>query len=277
MSEPRPQDFLDHRAFLRGWFDWKKAQNASYSHRVFARMAGYRNPSLLGLIIKGERNLTDRQLPGFFKALGLDAAGRDALRLLVQLDRAATLKERARLIERIAARRRFDGARSIEDAGFTYLSRWTLPAIRELAGREDFQLDVDWVRARLRPQVSRTEVREALELLVEIGMLEPTDEGGARQVDKTVVTEHEVASVAVRRYHQGMGQLAVQELERKGGPERHFGAVTALVPPSTMPALKAEVAAFQERVLALCDDSDQPGSVAIQLNIQLFPLSQEPE
>ena len=107
-------------------------------------------------------------------------------------------------------------------------------------------------------------------------MLVPDADGGATQTEQSVVTAHEVASVAVRRYHQVMGELAVAELEHKGGSERHFGAVTVLVPPALVPTLKSEIAAFQERMLALCDDSEDPGEVAMQLNLQLFPLSQEP-
>ena len=273
---PEVADYVDYRAFLSVWFRAKKEQNPRYSHRLFARQAGYTNPSLLGLIIKGERNLTDTLLPGFMKAMGLDREARATFRLLVDLDRARSLADRAHLIERLAARRRFGGARRLEDQGFAYLSRWTLPAIRELAGRDDFRLDADWVAARLRPRATLAEVREALDLLVEMGMLVPAADGGATQSEQSVVTAHEVASVAVRRYHQVMGELAVAELEHKGGPERHFGAVTVLVPPALLPTLKSEISAFQERMLALCDDQDEPGEVALQLNLQLFPLSQEP-
>lgn len=273
---PEVADYVDYRAFLSVWFRAKKEQNPRYSHRLFARQAGYTNPSLLGLIIKGERNLTDTLLPGFMKAMGLDREAGATFRLLVDLDRARSLADRAHLIERLAARRRFEGARRLEDQGFAYLSRWTLPAIRELAGRDDFRLDADWVAARLRPRATLAEVREALDLLVEMGMLVPAADGGATRSEQSVVTAHEVASVAVRRYHQVMGELAVAELEHKGGPERHFGAVTVLVPPALLPTLKSEISAFQERMLALCDDHDEPGEVALQLNLQLFPLSQEP-
>ena len=43
--------------------------------------------------------------------------------------------------------------------------------------------------------------------------------------------------------------------------------------PSVLATLKEEVAAFQERVLDLCDEA--PGDRVVQLNLQLFPLSAE--
>jgi len=273
VKTPLVFDFIDHRAFLRDWMVTKKAGNPSYSHRVFARRAGYRNPSLLGQVIKGKRNITDKLMPGFCKALGFDKEERAYFRTLVELDRACTHQERTHLVETLASRRRFKSARYLEDEGFRYLSNWYFPAIRELAARDDFRLDAEWVAARLRPKISVAKAREALDVLLDIGMLEAIDGGGASQTEKNVVTAHSVASLAVRNYHRGMAQLALDALEHKGGSERHFGAVTALAPPSLIPQLKAEIAAFQERIMNLCDDSVQPGEIAIQLNLQLFPLS----
>jgi uncharacterized protein (TIGR02147 family) len=275
--EPDVFEYVDYRSFLGDWIRAKKFMNPGYSHRVFARRAGYSNPSLLGQIIKGKRNLTEKGLPGFLKALSLKGEEREYFRTLVALDRACTADERTHLVERLAARRRFKGSRRLEDEGFRYLSRWYFPAIRELAARDDFRLDAEWVARRLKPKITVAKVNEALEALVASGMIEATGDGGAEQTEKNVVTAHEVASLAVRNYHRGMTELALAALEEKGGPERHFGAVTALAPASLIPTLKREIAAFQERIMNLCDESSDPGEIAIQLNLQLFPLSETEE
>ena len=47
MSAPSPYDYLDYRAFLGAWFEHKKQANPRFSHRMFARMAGQKSPSLL--------------------------------------------------------------------------------------------------------------------------------------------------------------------------------------------------------------------------------------
>ena len=272
-TEPLVFDYLDYRTFLGEWMAWKKAALPTYSHRAFARRAGTSNPSLLGQIVSGKRNLTDKLVPGFAKAVGLDSEGRTYFRMLVELDRATNLDEQNEWMERLVARRRYKSARSLEDEGFRYLTHWYFPAIRELAARPDFRLDPAWVAKRLRPRISVAKAREALDSLLELGMISPTDDGGAEQTDQDIVTGHEVASLAVRNYHRGMAGLAVEALNEPGGPERHFGAITALAPPSLLPALKAEIAAFQERILNLCDEAEDTGEVAIQLNLQLFPLS----
>ncbi len=279
MAEPLPSvyDYVDHRAFLRDWVAAKKVAQPTYSHRVFARRAGTKNPSLLGQVIRGRRNLTEATLVGFVRALKLDREQQAYFRMLVDLDRATSLDDRTLLVEQLGARRRYQGARRLEDEGFRYLSHWYFPAIRELAGRADFRMDPDWVGAQLRPQILARLAREALDTLLELGMIVATPDGGAQPETTDVVTGHDVASLAVRNYHRGMARLAADSLEKKGGPERHFGAVTVLVPSALVGQLKAEIGAFQERILALCESADAPGEVVMQLNLQLFPLSAQPD
>ncbi|MEO0606297.1 MAG: TIGR02147 family protein, partial [Myxococcota bacterium] len=72
MGAPDVITYLDYRRFLHDWFEWKKTENARYSHRLFARRAGVRSPSLLLLVTEGKRNLTAVTTAGFCEAMGLD-------------------------------------------------------------------------------------------------------------------------------------------------------------------------------------------------------------
>ena len=76
-NEPNVFDYVDYRAFLGDWISYKKSESETYSHRVFARRAGYSNPSLLGQIIQGKRNLTDKVFPGFMKVLNIRGEARE--------------------------------------------------------------------------------------------------------------------------------------------------------------------------------------------------------
>ncbi|MCB9694349.1 MAG: TIGR02147 family protein [Alphaproteobacteria bacterium] len=235
------------------------------------------SPSLLHLVIRGERNITENTLPGFCRAIGLRAEARSHFALLVELDRAETHQERDAVFERIRHAGHFRAANALEAAAFDYLADWTLPAVRELAGAPGFRHAPSWVARHLRPQVTPTVARDTLEKLVQLGMLVPTDDGGATQQDVSIVTPHEVAGLAVFRYHHGMLARASEALETVDAADRHYGAVTVRVPTALIPSLKAEVAAFQERVLALCDSAPADGGPqrVVQLNLQLFPLSED--
>ena len=114
----------------------KKANNPRFSHRLFARLAGQKNPSLLHHVIEGRRNLTRETTESFVRGLGLRAGEAQFFRLLVELDQATHDDERNRAW-RQSARPAAREARPIDREAFEYLSSWTLPAIRELARRSD--------------------------------------------------------------------------------------------------------------------------------------------
>lgn len=272
MTQPDVFTYIDHRAYLDAWFAWKCKDNPRYSHRAFARRAGVSNPSLLHLVVKGDRNLTARTLPGFIQALGLGRDQEVHFRSLVDLSRARTDAERSTIFERIRSTRHFRQANALEADGFAYLSDWTVPALRELVGAPSFVAEPEWMAARLRPSVSPARARRSFEILRRLGMVVEDGDGGWLVEDVAVVTPHEVGGLAVFNYHRQMMQRAGDALETEA-EHRHFGAVTVRVPADRLQVLKDEVAAFQERILSLCDD-DHDGEVVVQLNLQLFPLSQ---
>lgn len=270
--------YLDFRRFLGDWFDAQKAADSRYSHRLFARRAGVRSPSLLKEVIAGRRNLTPTTLAGFIKALRLEGEDAEFFRALVELDQAETHEDKNRAWEQVAACRRFREARSAEVDFFRYLSTWYYPAIRELALCRDFQADPTWIADRLMPRITPAQAREALETLLELGLLVRQDDGSVVTADTSLATPREVAWLVAANYHRQMLGRASESLERVPASERHLLGVTVAVPESLLPALKAELDAMQQRLLHLCDDAAvQDGAPAAervcQLNLQLVPLS----
>ena len=222
--------FLDHRAYLADWFTWKKSTNPRFSHRVFSRLAGVRSPSLLLLVTKGDRNITPNTLPGFIKALALDAEEAGFFALLVALDATDAADERTAIFQRIAASQRFRAARPIEGESFRYLSCWYIPAVRELATCVGFEPDPAWIAATLQPAITPGQAQEALDTLTALGMLRVDPDGRVHVTDATLVTPHEVAGTAVHNYHGGMLARSAGAIRAFRPSERHLGAVTVAVP-----------------------------------------------
>ncbi|MCB9780585.1 MAG: TIGR02147 family protein [Alphaproteobacteria bacterium] len=281
MPPTRPDVFatLDHRQFLADWFDWRKHENPRFSHRLFARLAGQRSPSLLSEVIKGRRNLTASTSLAFCKAMDLDEEEAAFFGLLVQLDRAVSDEERNEIWEQLSATRRFQQARRIEGEAVRYLSVWYLPAIRELATCPGFRPDPVWIAATLVPRITTDQAEDALATLQALGMLQIDTDGGVTVRDTTIVTPHEVAGLAVHNYHRGMLGRAIESIAVFRPAERHLGAVTVAIPGDLLPRLKTELSAFQERILDLCDSASPDRDRVVQINLQLFPLSAliEPE
>ena len=148
--------------------------------------------------------------------------------------------------------------------------------IRELVARADFREDEHWIAEQLVPRVPLPRVREALNLLHDLGLVVYDDNGRLRQAEPSLTTGHEVRSLAAGNYHRQMMQRAADAIEIVPRPYRDLGALTMCVTPETAQVIKHRLHQFLETMLELAD-SDEDGQVVYQLNFQLFPLTAFPE
>ena len=266
-------DFLDYRAYLRAYYDAAKLAQRSFSYRSFSKLAGLRSPNFLKLVIEGQRNLGADSIGRFSNALGLDAAGVEFFADLVAFNQASSLADKNRAFERIAASRRFRAARRIDGDLFAYLSHWYNPAIRELAGREDFSEDPRWIASQVRPRISPAEAAQAMKLLLSLGLLvRNPDTGRVLRGEPTLTTEHEVRSLGAYAFHRQMIERAGESLETVPHQLRDLAALTVCISPKTAALVKERIHQFREALTELCD-SDTAAEGVYQLNIQWFPLS----
>lgn len=274
-DEPDVFAYLDYRAFLAAWFEARKTTNPRFSHRLFARLAGQKSPSLLLQVVQRKRNLTDATARAFAGAMKLDDDRTTFFLALVALDQAETDEARNEAWATISAERRFRAARKIDGDAFRYLSRPELPAIRELASTAGFRDDPAWVAAALRPPIPVDDAAEALGLLQRLGMLVRDGDGRLRPAETSVATPREVGTLAVHNYHREMATRAAQAIDKVAPAERHYLGLTLAIAPELVPVLKEHLNALQARLLDLADASELPRRRVVQLNLHLFPLSED--
>ncbi len=275
MSIPKLSAYLDYRAYLRDWFDARKAANPRFSHRAFVRRVGQKSPSLLADVIARRRNLSPELARDFATAMKLEEEDARLFADLVTLDQATTPDERHEAFRKVAATRRFREARQVEGDSYAYLAHWYIPAVRELARTEDFVAEPAWIAARIRPEITPDQASQALDVLGRLGMLVEED-GRLVQAEGAIVTPREVSGLAVHRYHAGMLELAAESIPRFKAAERHFMALTVCIPEALLPELKAELNSMTERLLELCDGAQQPSQRVYQVHLHAFPLSASP-
>jgi uncharacterized protein (TIGR02147 family) len=273
MATPDIFTYLDFRAYLRDWFEARRAEDPAFSKRQFARLAGKSSPGLLTEVMDGDRQLTPAMVESFGSALGLSRSEKDFFDSLVQLAQSTDSKTRNHAWERISAVKAFQEARRIEGHAFHYLSHWWYPVVRELAHRPDFVADPAWIAKRIRPPVTEPQARRALEVLQELGLLAPDGSGRLRPTEAVVTTPHEVSGLAVHNYHRGMLERAIDAIDRFPQEERHFLAATISIPHALVDELKQELNSLQERVLDLANRFEGSADEVVQVEFLMFPLS----
>jgi uncharacterized protein (TIGR02147 family) len=263
--------FHDYRAFLAAYYEAKKPRGFSY--RSFARAAGLGAPNYLQLVIQGRRNLTPEMAERFARTCGLGDDGVQYFKTLVAFNQAETRDEQKTHYDKLGAFRRYRRAQKIELAHAAYHSTWYLPAIRELVLSPAFVEDAEWIGAQLRPRVKPGDVRQALDTLLELGLLERRADGKLAQKSRVVSTGAETSGMHITNYHAEMMQRATAAMTEVPARERDVSSLTLCLGAAGLATLKERIQAFRRELLELCEAEPQPSQV-VQVNFQLFPLSE---
>lgn len=263
--------YHDYRAFLAAYYEAKKPRGFSY--RSFARAAKLGAPNYLQLVIQGRRNLTPAMAERFARTCGLGNEGVKYFATLVAFNQATDPAEQREHYEKLGAFRRYRRAQRIELAQAAYHSTWYLPAIRELVLSPAFVEDPEWIGAQLRPAVKPADVRLALDTLLELELLQRAPDGSLRQKARVVSTGPETTGMHITNYHAEMMQRATAAMTNVPARERDISSLTLCLGPSGLATLKERIQAFRRELLELCEAEQQPSQV-VQVNFQLFPLSE---
>jgi uncharacterized protein (TIGR02147 family) len=262
--------YLDYRAYLGAFYKAKKSRG--FSFRSFSRTAGLGAPNYLKLVIDGQRNLTPAMADRFARACGLSNEAADYFKHLVAFNQAKSADKRNAAYERLTGFQRYRRGHRIEVAQAAYHSTWYLPAIRELVVSPSFREDHDWIAAQLWPAIRPLEVKQAIDTLLDLGLLHRDTHGRLRQQDAVVSTGAETVGMHIMNYHAQMLERAKSSMELVPGASRDISALTFCINEQSLPRFKQRLVEFRRELIELAESQSDRGQV-VQLNLQLFPLT----
>ncbi len=284
LTRPAPESFDDYRAYLRAMISFLKQTRPQFSYRYFSKQAGFSSPNFLKLVAEGKRNISHKSIPKFARGLGLDPREADTFETLVLLGQAQTDADRNRHYQQLRRRANHTSSTTrLEEAQYRVYSLWYALPIRELLLHPDFQEDPAWIGRQLRPQVRAAEVRQALELLQEVGLVVRDDNGQLTPANNKISTGPSVKSLAVRNFHRAMLDLAAGSLDRVGADEREITALTVSLTASQYGQVKKRIDAFRQDLFDFIDEESRPAPDSVEarkifhVGFQLFPLTGEDE
>ncbi|OFZ54765.1 MAG: hypothetical protein A2428_01080 [Bdellovibrionales bacterium RIFOXYC1_FULL_54_43] len=224
------------------------------------------------MIINGQRKLTLSAADKISNALSLTGKRRRYLMSLAKLDLARTQEEQARARHELLALRRGLEEAQIKLTQFRFLSEWYYPALYVLVGMDGFKPDYDLISRRMGRGLSQENIKTALQDLVTLGLVKE-DQGRLIQSDGPIGTGDKVYDSAIYLYHKQMIGFALQALEMPR-EAREMNGLTVSIPKKQLPVVKEKIRAFRKDLNGFLSQDNSPGEV-YQINIQLFPLTQE--
>jgi uncharacterized protein (TIGR02147 family) len=269
-------EYIDYRRFLGDWFAFNKERYSYFSYRYFSSRAGIKSPVFLKLVVDGKRNLTPAAIEKFCTALKLGEKESTYFRNLVLFNQATTARDKQQYYLVLKSMAGTVHQETVGAALYDYYDTWYASVIRELACLHDFGDDYAGLARHVHPRITPRQARDAVAQLVTLGLIKRRSAGGYEQTKTDLTTGAEVSSLAIRNFNRTMIRLAGESLDGVSPSERHTSGVTMGVSQPCYEMIVAEIAAFEDRVIAMAN-ADKGSDRVYQLSVQLFPTSKKVE
>jgi uncharacterized protein (TIGR02147 family) len=266
--------YADYRSFLKDYFTEKKAENKGFSLKVISDRAGFKARDYILRVMNNNRNLSQTGVFMLSRALRLSAREADYFMNLVGFNQSKIPSEKEFFFKKMSDTCKYGRHQKLRQDQYEFFSEWYYSALRSLLPVIDFNGDHSEIAQFLDPPLTPSQVKKAIDLLVQLGLLS-RDRNGRFSVSTPAVTAgDEVKSVALLHFHRQSLDLAKRAMERYPADRRDISGVTMSLSQTGFDRLKAEIQDFRKRVMLIAEqDADEDG--VYQINLQFFPLSKK--
>jgi len=265
-------NYTDYRRYLREYYAWAKVHQRGFSHRAFMAKTGMSGPNYFKRVMEGAHNLTENSIPKFAAALGLGEAEAEYFKNLVYFNQAETLEDKDKYFGILMELKSPHSQYMLEKAQYEYYRDWYNIAIREMLSFFPYDGNAAEMGKRLAPPVPPKQVKQAIKLMEGLGLIAQGEDGIYRATAKFILTDPDVQSLLIPKFHQAMTRMAGEAITRFPKEERYFSSSTVSLSESTYQDIIELIRGTRKEVLRKVGEDAAPERV-YHLNMQLFPLT----
>lgn len=265
-------EYVDYRFFLEDYFNLQKKSSRRFSYRSFAQKAGVA-ASLLKDILSRRQKLTIPTMRKYAAAMELGKKECAYFEALVGFNNATSNKEKNRFFGEMVRLRGRSAVRFLDVRQYEYFSEWYHPVVRELVTHVGVGCNAEAIARCIFPAVSPAKIRKSISLLRELGLIYESPDGTWHASDKIVSSEYEIRSVALKNYHTGIMERAVEALDSSPGEDREFQGLTISASRATFRRMKERIRVFTDELLSMAASETEEAEEVFQVNLQMFPFT----
>ncbi len=263
-------DYTDYRDIIRDFYQEKKKVNSKYSYNVLGAAIGL-DASHVFCITEKKRNLPIRCIPAVKKLLNLSGRAAKYFDLLITASRAKTDAAREEILAKAIllkdVKKHF-----LENKEQKYLSDWWTPVIRALIEVNQGRLDAKEIADSLEPPIGEDKVAESIDLLKELGFIQPLGNDRVRLTDAHINISGEERAQAIRQFQANVMQIGARSLNAIDPSDRDISTLTMAVDQKGFEDIKNMIQEFRKEVQIRVDKCGKPTRV-LQMNLAMFPVA----
>ena len=265
-------NYTDFRTFLRVHAEEKRKTSPNWSLGVWTKQLGFTSTAVLTNILNGKRNPGKNLEQKFLHYFKFNQNEKAYFQDLVRLKKVSyDSRLSVALMEKMGKSNPNGSFELLDDRTFSVISKWFYYAIREMIQLSHFREDISWIQKNLEFKVTEKEIKKAIADLLELGLIYRDQNGRLKTTQKTIKTSNDIASEAIKRFHEQMLENSKTALRNIDVLERDITGRTFNIDEKNLPKLKQCIQEFRDKVCELFEES--PGTRTYQLNIQLLPLT----
>jgi uncharacterized protein (TIGR02147 family) len=269
---PTIYEYEDYRSYLRDFFSAQKESDKSFTHRYFAKLAGFSSSSFCLHVMGGRKNLSNESVQKIAAALGLDGKAAEYFEELVSYNQAKTFHDREYSFARLNAIRKSTTFYRVNKRQFILYSEWYFSVIRELAAFSDWNGNFERLGAMVVPPLSPEKAKKAVDALVETGLLIENTDGSLRQ-NSPLVTASDAPACIVNNLKKVFLLKALEAEERFKKPAKYSSSATLSMSKKSFEKAKSMIDEVRQELLTMAMNDKEVEQV-FQVNFQMFPLSE---
>jgi uncharacterized protein (TIGR02147 family) len=241
------------------------------SLRQWARKLGYRSPRTIGMVLNGQRLPSAELVRSWSTELGMDENGTRYFDALVRLEKARRKnRPTAPILRELVQLSPDSRPKLVLDAkAFSFIAGWHHLVIKQLIATPGFVFNPERIRDRLGRKVSVSEIKQAVDTMLQLGLIgRSADKRRLKVLESSVTTLNDVPSEAIRMHHEQQMERAREALFTQDVSRREFTGATFQFDARRIAEAKAAIRRFREEFEKKFSSPD--GQSVHQLNIQFF-------
>lgn len=268
-------DYQNFRLFLGDFLHKMKDKKKGFSQRSILKQMGITSTGFLANVISGRNNLTLAQTESLAEILGLKKKEKEYFEALVLFTQAKTIEEKNLHFEQMIKVHK-SKFRKLSKDQMSLFSNWHYAVVREIIALTKFTGDFKALAKMVRPKISETQAKKAVEELEKIELIKKDSDGIYHQHKGTVTTGDEVKSLHVSNFLLETMKKAQLSMDNTEPSERDISALTLKLSESKMKEIKSEIRMFRKKLLQMAEQDSNKDRV-YQCNINFFPVSERVE
>ncbi len=268
---PEVFTYLDHRDFLKEWFEAKRTLSKAFSYRTFAKKAGFASHAFLSEVIQGRRNLSEDSSEKCLPALGLAGDAAKYFQFLVRYGQETHLDKRRDLLSELLRLQAYRAVGRVNGEQSEFFTNWLHIAVREVAVFSKLSTAAQ-MAGFFQPPAQPQEVERSLKLLERLELLKASPDGGW-EYSFPRLTPGDVPPEILRSLKRQMILLSQDRLSLPESPDTHISSVTVSVSRRRLSRVREILERTRKEILAETATDEDSADQVLQVNFQMFPLT----